>query len=238
MAENSKKQKAVIITGGAKRLGFEFAKKSLAMGYAVVIQYRSTKKESEEWLSTHPEYRHCTHFVHHELQECTDSFWKKIERLPLTVTGLVNNASVFHEGDITDLDNFHTTLTINSLVPLALGVRLYRSGQQGWIINITDARISRPNKRYQNYRIAKQLLTDLTSQMAFRFAPRVRVNAIAPGAMLPSDDDTERFESLAQQVPMGRVGALDSLARTFEFLVTDSYITGEVICIDGGWHLT
>jgi NAD(P)-dependent dehydrogenase (short-subunit alcohol dehydrogenase family) len=120
-----------------------------------------------------------------------------------------------------------------------LGVAFLQAACSGWIINITDAVIKRPNINFQNYRISKLFLSELTRQMAFTFAPSMRVNAIAPGAMLPSiHTSPEQLENLKANIPLKRTGDISAFRDAYAFLVSNSYITGEEIRIDGGWHLS
>jgi NAD(P)-dependent dehydrogenase (short-subunit alcohol dehydrogenase family) len=109
--------------------------------------------------------------------------------------------------------------------------------QEGWIINLTDAHIGAVNLNYQNYRISKLLLAELTRQMAMLWAPRIRVNAIAPGAILAAEAGEESsFEQLARQIPAGRTGKIQDIQQAFAYLVGQDYVTGQTLYVDGGWH--
>ncbi len=231
--------KAVLITAGTKRLGFHFARTSLEMGYHVILHYRSTELPARQWLNRNPEFKNRVFFLGQELTVNPEHLIDRSLELPCALTGLVNNASIFTPGDIADIRHFQQMLDIHLLVPARLGAHFHSHVREGWIINITDALIDRPNLTYQNYRISKLFLRELTRQQALLFAPGCRVNAIAPGAMLPATHmKKEEFEALSRKTPLRSTGALAFLSDAFRYLVKNRYCTGETITVDGGRHLT
>ncbi|NLG17772.1 MAG: SDR family oxidoreductase [Fibrobacter sp.] len=235
----ARKPEAVLITGGAKRLGLQFARKALEMGYAVIIHYRSTCSKECLKLLKSAAYKDLVYFIKQDLEFSADNLIDKSLELPVTLRGLVNNASTFSKGNLKNPDNLEEILNINTIAPIRLATRFYELVRKGWIINITDANIKRPNINFQNYRISKLFLEEITHQQAFLFAPSIRVNAIAPGAMLPADSESRQyFNSLSVKIPLARTGDLSSLTDAFAFLVNTPYVTGEVIKVDGGWNLT
>ncbi|NLD99695.1 MAG: SDR family oxidoreductase [Fibrobacter sp.] len=229
---------AVLITGGTKRLGYQIALKTLKMGYSVIIHYRNDSGINLQSLFP-PEYKNRVYFIQQELQTEPENLIKIAASHPVTLCGLVNNASIFETGNLADIDHLKKILNINSLIPAILANAFTTTVNNGWIINITDANIRTPNSRFQNYRISKLILEELTKQLAFLYAPKFRVNAIAPGAMLPAThEDQQYFKQLAEKIPLQSTGDISSLVDAYEFLVKTPYITGEIIHIDGGWHLT
>jgi NAD(P)-dependent dehydrogenase (short-subunit alcohol dehydrogenase family) len=228
--------KAVLITGGSKRLGLELALRTLHMGFSVIIHYRSDYKNLQNIIPK--QFINQVYFIQQELHNKPETLIEKALQIPPTLVGLINNASIFEEGNLLNLTHLQKILDINSLIPAILGTHFYTTVKNGWIINITDANLKRPNKRFQNYRISKLLLEEITKQQAYLFAPHIRVNAIAPGAMLPGkNEDEQYFETLAENIPLGVTGDIGSLIDAYEFLVKTPYITGEILHIDGGWHL-
>ncbi|MBD3240893.1 MAG: SDR family oxidoreductase [Chitinivibrionales bacterium] len=230
---------AVLITSGTKRLGLAFAKESLALGFDVLLHYRTHTREARRWLSRHADLAAHTHFIQKDItpENARELISESLSIAPRLV-GLVNNASSFSKGALQDIDHFAATIRTNALVPAALTSAFAAAVTRGWVINVTDAHISAINIPHQNYRVSKMLLTELTRQQAALYAPKVRVNAIAPGPMLPAPGDSrERFESLAKGIPLGRTGSPNLLRPAFSYLVTAEYVTGEVLHVDGGWHL-
>ena len=231
----SNEKKAILITGGVKRLGLAFAKTSVEMGYTVILHYRSSKGDAAELLErTFPDQ---VYFIQQELGKNPEHLITNAQALGLQIAGLVNNAAIFTKGNLFDPDHFEQTLSINALTPLRLGTAFQKQIGKGWIINITDANITHPNLTYQNYRISKLLLEEITHQQALLYAPTTRVNAIAPGAMLPSEGNEQYFTSLSEKIPLRSTGDIRSLTEAFSFLVKNQYITGQVLRVDGGWSL-
>ncbi|MBD3346970.1 MAG: SDR family oxidoreductase [Chitinivibrionales bacterium] len=229
---------AILITAGTRRLGLAMAKKSLALGYEVVLHYRSSNQEAQEWIEQNPHLSPKVHFVDADLRNSPSQLIEEwCARFPY-IEGLVNNASVFNKGDLANFSHLKETLLINALIPMELAAAFSRSVKEGWIINITDANIYRSNLPYQNYRMSKRLLEDATRQLALAFAPRIRVNAIAPGAMLPAPGQSrEEFLKLKQTIPLRKTGSMESLQSAYEYLIKNTYITGQIMYVDGGRHI-
>jgi len=228
----------ILITSGTKRLGLAMAHSSLKLGFNVILQYRTSAQPGLRTLTRNKEYIGRVHFVQWDLTPANAAaFIQEISKVgPLC--GLVNNASVFVPGDLNDSGAFESAHDSNTLVPLALSRAFVKNRTAAWILNVTDAHIDTVLPRYQNYRISKLWLEQLTAQMAVLWAPRIRVNAIAPGAILPaSSGETTPFALLREKIPLGRTGKLSDISKGFEFLVTTDYVTGQTLYIDGGWHL-
>jgi pteridine reductase len=230
---------AVLVTSGTKRLGLALAKQALAMGMDVVLHYRSHTREANSWLSRNPSMRTRVALLQASLSPANAAeVIAQARGCCRTLVGLVNNAAVFTRGNLSDSDHLQNTLTTNAIVPAALTAAFAGAVDSGWVVNVTDARVDAPNRNYQNYRVSKLLLTELTRQQAFLYAPAVRVNAIAPGAILPAAGASRtEFDRLSRQVPMGRTGTLADIAEGFACLVRGDYLTGQVLFVDGGSHL-
>jgi NAD(P)-dependent dehydrogenase (short-subunit alcohol dehydrogenase family) len=229
---------AILVTASSRRLGFAFAKESLAMGYSVIGHYRSGTGAFGSWLRRHPEHLARVFFVRADLDHDPGRAVSEACRLPVRLTGLVNNASVFRTGNVTDPGSLRNMLATNACAPMELSARFFQEVGKGWIINITDAHAAPVNRAYQNYRISKLLLTEITRQCAFTFAPSVRVNAIAPGAVLPARGrDPSYFSTLAQRMPLRRTPRIADLMLAYRYLVENRSVTGQVLCVDSGWHL-
>ena len=109
----------------------------------------------------------------------------------------------------------------------------------GGIVNVTDIHAVVPLRRYAVYTMAKAALAQMTRAMAKELAPRLRVNAVAPGAITwPVDEPSEAMKAnILSHVPLGRLGEPEDIARTVDFLFDSPYITGETIHVDGGRSL-
>ena len=229
------KNKTVLITGAADRLGLEMAKECLDIGYHAVIHYRTSPEPARSFFGDDGRVT----FIYADLTESPERFMDEIRKLSIPpLEGLVNNAAAFQSGNMSNPDHFSDILTVNTLVPLKLSAEFAKSVNDGWIVNVTDAHTRPISKKYQNYRVSKMFLDEITRQLASLYAPAIRVNAIAPGAILPAGgESTPQFEELSRSIPLGRTGDPRHIRQALKFLIENDYVTGAIIPIDGGWHL-
>jgi len=231
----NKNQYTVLITGASDRIGLELAKECLNIGYHVIIHYRTSAEPAKSVFKDDGRVT----FIKAELTESPERFMEDVGKLPTPpLVGLINNASVFETGNMFDPDHFTDILTVNALTPLRLSAAFVKSVESGWIINITDAHTGPKSKKYQNYRVSKMFLDEITRQQAYLYAPTIRVNAIAPGAILPTvGGDTKEFSELISVIPLAKTGDPVNVRQVTRLLIENGYITGAVIPVDGGWHL-
>jgi NAD(P)-dependent dehydrogenase (short-subunit alcohol dehydrogenase family) len=231
----NQKSKSVLITGASDRLGLELAKECLDMGYHVIIHYRTSAEPAQSIFKGNERVT----FIKAELTESPEKFMDDVRKLSIPpLEGLVNNAAVFQQGNMSDPNHFNDMLTVNALTPLRLSAEFAKTVKSGWIINITDAHTRPKSKKYQSYRVSKLFLDEITQQLAYLYAPSIRVNAIAPGAILPpTGESKEIFYNLSTTIPLNKVGDSRDIRQALKFLVENDYITGMIINVDGGWHL-
>jgi NAD(P)-dependent dehydrogenase (short-subunit alcohol dehydrogenase family) len=229
----------VLITSGTTRLGLALALEAVEQGWDVVAHYRSKAAPLQRALRDDPTLRSRINLLQADITvENAAEVFDHARALSHNIQGLVNNASSFVPSDLTDQQALRDTLNNNALVPSALAQAFYAHTRSGWIVNITDAHVAPLNRRFQNYRIAKLLLSELTRQQAFAYAPRVRVNAIAPGPVLPARGVTPaQFRSLAATTPLGRATTPAAVRRAFAYLLNSPDVTGQTLFVDSGWHL-
>ena len=155
----------------------------------------------------------------------------------------MNNASVFEFDEINSLktvewDSMHAA---NLRAPILLSrdfSRLLPDGVEGNIINLLDQKIANLNPDFFSYTISKAGLEAATHTLAMALAPRIRVNAVAPGLTLVSGDQTpENFTQAHRMTPLGRAGKLDDIVAAVLFLLNTQSVTGQTIFIDGGQRL-
>ena len=156
---------------------------------------------------------------------------------------LVNSAAIFQKLDLetSNLQNWQLHLDINLTAPFLLSQAFWKAarqtGAEGRIVNILDWRALRPGADHLPYTISKAALAALTQSLAIAMAPKVTVNGLAFGAILPPTDGG-KTEGILKQVPAGRWAELDEVGQTLLFLLTGpQYISGEIIYLDGGRHL-
>ena len=163
------------------------------------------------------------------------------ESAPLRI--LVNSAAVFPDDRLIDIgrDEWHGTLAVNltSVVFLTQAfARALPDGADGAVVNVTDWRTERPYRDHFSYSVAKGALDSFTLAAAEALAPRIRVNAVALGAILPPPGkDSAYLKQLAQEIPVERVGGTEPVAEAVLFLVRNHFVTGEILRVDGGAHL-
>jgi NAD(P)-dependent dehydrogenase (short-subunit alcohol dehydrogenase family) len=230
--------KAVLITGGSHRLGLALAEQSIELGFHVIIHYRTERNALSRLLKNKPALEPHISTIYQELTEQPEQLIEKALSLPVSICGLVNSASIFTPGNLSDCNHLEHILQINTLIPSRLAAHFHKKVESGWIINITDAISNKPNLNFQNYRLSKAFLELITTQQALCFAPAIRVNAIAPGAMLPGSSESPKyFKHLESKIPLNKTGDLQSLMETYRYLVQTPYITGQILRVDGGWSI-
>ena len=235
----------ILITGAARRVGAAIARTLHASGANVVLHYRSSRAEAERLAATLNATRaNSALAVAANLGDISaiSAFVAQTVQHFGRLDGLVNNASSFFKTPIGNIDEVAWQQLIDSNLKgplfLAQAAAPHLARQGGTIVNITDIHSERPLKGYAVYSSAKAGLVGLTRALAIDLAPQVRVNAVAPGAIVwPEDDSFSAAERAAiiSRTPLQRVGSEDDIARTVKFLIFDApFITGQVINVDGG----
>ncbi len=238
--------KAVLVTGGAKRVGAAVCRRLHAAGADVAVHYRSSAQQAQGLRDELNALRPGSAAVFqadlldlNALPQLVHKVIKKFGRLD----ALVNNASSFYATPLAGIDErqWHDLLGTNLKAPLFLAQAAAEElrRRHGAIVNIADIHAERPMQGHLLYSVAKAGLVALTKGLAQEMAPQVRVNAVAPGVIIwPEDgewDDEERRRKIVAHTLLKREGEPDDIARTVRFLLNDSpYITGQVIAVDGG----
>jgi pteridine reductase len=236
--------KAVLITGGARRVGAAIARRLHAAGAKVLLHYRDSEADAAKLEAELNALRaKSAARVKAELlapiapraliAAARDSFG----RLDL----LVNNASSFFPVEVGAIEASHWEELVGSNLRAPLFICQEAAPElaknAGAIVNIVDIHAERPLKGYAVYSIAKAGLAALTRSLALELAPRVRVNGVAPGAIAWPDDGqfppAER-ERIIATTPLARLGSPEDIAQAVHFLACAPYVTGQVIAVDGG----
>lgn len=241
------KNKVLLITGGAVRIGEALVRFFHAKNFNIAFSYHQSEKAAlllQSDLNQTRDNSALALMVDLTKTENIASFTKQVldkyERADL----LINNASSFYPtevGTIT-IDNWHDLMTTNCLSPLLISQQLapHLTKNGGSIINIIDIHAKQPMPRHVIYSIAKAGLLAQTKSLALELAPKVRVNGISPGTILwPSQntDPATKPENIIERTPMNRIGTTLELCDSAYFLHSSEYITGHVITLDGGRHL-
>lgn len=228
-----------LVTGAAHRLGKVFALTLARHGYDITLHYH---RSMDEALQTRLEIESVGRSVTLAQADLTDpsqieSLLSNIEQVKV----LVNSAAFMPSGnvDLLSLENWNTSLDLNLRAPFLLAQEASKKMTAGGlIVNITDVGAQKSWSRYPSYTVSKAALESLTRILARAYAPRVRVNAIAPGFVLQSDIVTsEEWERLINRIPLKRPARTEEIASALEFLLHNEYITGQTIVVDGGYSL-
>jgi NAD(P)-dependent dehydrogenase (short-subunit alcohol dehydrogenase family) len=179
-----------------------------------------------------------------QIQDLFSAIDETISRHSSLITGfsvLINSAAIMPRADARTIsaDAFDAAIDLNLRAPFLLAQQAYlRMETGGLIVNISDIAAQKAWTGFPAYTISKAGLDSLTKVLARSFAPRVRVNAIAPGLVLPSDNvSPEEWERLVKRLPVPRAAAFEEITSTLEFLLKNEYITGQTIVVDGGYSL-
>ncbi len=239
--------KVALITGAARRIGADIAQTLHARGFNIVLHYRSSSTQAEKLCAQLNQQRDNSAVIVQAdlldiaaLAPLVSQAFEKWQRLDV----LVNNASTFYPtpvGTMTEAQ-WDDLLGSNLKAPLFLSQAAvpFLQKTQGNIINIVDVHAERPMKSHTVYCTAKAGLAMLTKSLAKELGPELRVNGVAPGAILwPESEMNEETQRLIlERTALKRSGEPQDIANAVAFLAIDaSYITGHILPVDGGRSL-
>lgn len=238
----------VVITGAAKRVGAVMAETFCEAGYDLAVSYRHSRAEAEALAARCEAKRAQSCLVLPLDLSDTAALAPFVERVVThygRIDALINNASSFYPTPLANATEaqWDDLFAANAKAPffLAQAAAPHLARARGCIVNLVDIYGERPLARHPIYSMAKAALAMMTMALAKDLGPEVRVNGIAPGAVLWPESgkaEAERRELLAR-TPLGRAGEPADLARAALFLVRDApYVTGQILRVDGGRTLT
>ena len=240
-------KKRILITGAAKRIGKEMALSFFNKGWDIVIHYNSSKEEAEALADQmNSERNNSAMLVQANLDNANEveMLVEKILSKNGSIDALINNASTFYPTPIGTFseENWNALMGSNLKAPLFLIQSFYKELEKnkGFIINVTDINVDKALVNHSIYLAAKSGLQTLTKSLAKELAPNIRVNAIAPGAILepPNTDWTaEQKNNIINAVPMRRMGTEKDIVDAAIYLSEAEYVTGQILNIDGGKSL-
>jgi len=236
---------AALVTGAAKRIGRAIAVHLGRHGWKVAVHHHRSAADAEQTVA---EIR----AAGSEAVALKADLGKEAETAALVdravaalgpVTLLVNNASVFEMDRIESVSraSWDSHIEVGLRAPLVLMQAMARQLPEeahGNVINMLDQRVLRPTSYFLSYTVAKSGLWTLTQTLALALAPRIRVNGIGPGPVLPSPRQTEaQFLEQWRRMPLGRGTTPQEICRAVDFILSAPSMTGQMIAVDGGQHL-
>jgi len=233
--------RTALVTGCSRRIGASIAQCLHDAHYSIAIHYRHSKSEALELCAKFNRKRpDSAKAFHADLEDTEAAIHLAEEALSGfgRIDTLVNNASVYEQVPMESLDagKFEEFFRVHMLAPYLLTMSLapHLSKHNGCVVNITDVYSARPAVENALYSATKAGLESLTKSLALQLAPKVRVNAVAPGAILMPENFSDN-NNLLERTPLVRWGTPQEIAKTVKYLVCDAtYTTGQVLTVDGG----
>lgn len=245
---SDKDAKVALVTAGGRRVGAAIARELHAAGDRVIIHCRESREAAEVMaLELNARRPDSVVVIQADLKEaaerdeliaCATQRWGRLD-------ALVNNASTFYPSPVGTVTEavWDDLVDVNLKAPFFLAQAAFGALAQthGAIVNIVDIYAERPLAAYPVYSVAKAGLLALTRSLARELAPKVRVNAVSPGAILWPESPVEDHEKekILSTIPLGERGHPSDIAKTVRFFLKDApYITGQVLAVDGGRTLS
>lgn len=237
--------RAALVTGGAKRIGAAVVSALAQAGHGVAIHARESAAAAKDLASKIVAEGGRATAVEADLADYAQT--KELVAAasaalgPLTL--LVNSASMFERDEIGALDRslWERQFAVNLAAPVFLAEAFAAQVPDGVdcaVINVTDQRVLHPSAHFVSYTLSKCALHVATRTLALALAPKIRVNAVAPGPTLPSPrQSAEAFARQAASVPLGHGPSPQEIADAVLFLAQARSVTGQTLIVDGGQHL-
>jgi NAD(P)-dependent dehydrogenase (short-subunit alcohol dehydrogenase family) len=233
------RKKTALITGAARRLGRAIALSLADGGHDIIVHYRSSKNEAEKLCGEIKGKKVNAWAIEANLEDQRDveALIRRSLDCGKGLSVLVNNASIFPRGtiDAVTLEDFNRNMLVNAWAPFSLSRSFAASVKSGAIVNVLDARVPGHDPDHVAYIFSKHMLMVMTRTCAREFAPRIRVNGVSPGLILPPPGkDFSYLEKLKDKVPLRKYGSPRDVADAVVFLAQSEFITGEILYVDGG----
>ncbi|NLX13543.1 MAG: SDR family oxidoreductase [Phycisphaerales bacterium] len=234
--------RTALITGGAKRLGRATALALAAEGADVVVHYRESEADARNTAAEIEKAGRRAWTLQADLADTAQAeiLIPQAIKMAGPIDILINNASIFPVDRVVDFspNDLAMNVQIHAMSPLQLGRAFAAQNRSGDMINFLDSRITDYDREHAAYHLSKRMLYTLTRLLAVEFAPKIKVNAVAPGLILPPPGQDEAYlEQLKTSNPLQRYGRAQDIAEAAVFLLRSDFITGQVIFVDGGRHL-
>ncbi|MHC5021504.1 MAG: SDR family NAD(P)-dependent oxidoreductase [Planctomycetota bacterium] len=235
--------RTALVTGAARRIGRAIALELAAHGWDVVLHCHASTDAAEAVRGECEALGVRAAVVPGDLSVAEDlaDLWDRCADALDPIDLLVNNAAVYPRTPLADvtLEDWKLALRVNLVAPAELarraGLTMRSRGNGGCIVNITDWATARPQPNFLPYHAAKGALDTVTLALAKELAPEVRVNAVAPGPILPPEGVPDgHLEQVLASTPLGRLGDPSDIAAAVRYFSEAPYTTGCILPVDGG----
>ena len=240
-----RKNKNLLITGAATRIGRAIALHFAERGWNIAIHYFNSSLKAKNLKKIIEEKGSKALLVKADLKNIkqVEKVIPKVKKHLGTIDCLINNAALFEKDDISNftIKSWYNHLNINLLAPTILTKQFVNQAQKKTIsniINIIDQRVFKLTPFFMSYTLSKSALYTLTKTMAMRLGPKIKVNGIAPGPTIKSKrQSTKHFNNQAKSTLLKKPVGLEDICGTVEFIINNNSLTGEVIAVDSGQNL-
>lgn len=230
-----------LVTGGARRVGAALCRALSASGYRVVIHCNRSHAEARGLQDELGGAEYAAVLAADLAKGGVGRLACSAEKVFGRLDGIVNNASTYRRKSLLAISDseLREDLEVNFLAPFQVMREFARRGKPGWIVNLLDGRIAKDDVECAGYLLAKKSLAEATRLCALDWAPLgIRVNAVAPGFVLPVEGASEdALARLVERLPLRRRTPVEELAQAVLFLANTSSVTGTILYLDSGMHL-
>jgi pteridine reductase len=234
--------KTALITGAAHRIGAAIAEHLASRGCRIALHYHASSEAAETTLKRLKTLGAEAVSLQADLSLPGEAarLLHRAVALGFSPNILINSAAIYPDSKWEDVEwfDFESTLKLNSFAPLSMTREFSRIPRAEAVINLLDARMVDYDRNHFAYHISKRILHDFTRIMSVELAPKITVNAVAPGIILPDrENDPELLEKYRKGNLLKKIGSVEEITRTVLFLLQSDFITGQVIFVDGGRHI-
>ena len=231
--------RSALVTGGAKRIGAAICETLAENGVNVILHYNSSQAQA---MALAAKFENIT-LIRADLSdpESAENLINEAKQAAGSFDILINNASVFTADTVQSMtaESFDKNININTLAPFFLARKFASEMKHGDIINLLDYRTVSFDFKHISYLASKKLCEYFTMVLANEFAPNIKVNAIAPGLILPPEGESEEYcKRLAEKAPLKKCGKTNDITDAAVYLLQAEYVTGQIIYTDGGRHIS
>ncbi len=232
-----------LITGGAVRLGKVFSTALAEVGYNIAIHYNSSSQaanETAELCRQRGVECDIFQFDFNQTNDVAELIRAVHKRFP-DLSVLINSASAYDQATMIDTTEelLEKQFKVNLMTPYFLTRAFAKQCKSGSVINIIDNKIAFNQYQYSAYLLSKKSLAEFTRLAALELAPAVRVNALAPGVVLPASERTQDYiDWRVQGIPVQRQGTTENITQALHYLLDNEFVCGQILTVDGGESLT